>query len=218
MDELRGSSVGALRDGDAESLVRHLHAFIGDVALTEAEWQVGDRLPDPHRPALRRRSGRSSCCSPTCSGASMATVAVNDAGRAASATEATVLGPFFVDGAPLIALGGDIVRRRAGQPCHVSGTVRDIDGDAGRRAHGSRSGSPTRTASTTCSTRAATVAEPRASVRRRRRRVPVLVGEARAVPDPARRAGRRAAAPRPAAVRCGRRTSTSWSARPACAR
>jgi protocatechuate 3,4-dioxygenase beta subunit len=39
-----------------------------------------------------------------------------------------VLGPFFVEGAPEVALGADISAGASGQPCHVSGTVRGTDG------------------------------------------------------------------------------------------
>jgi protocatechuate 3,4-dioxygenase beta subunit len=46
----------------------------------------------------------------------------------ADATEATVLGPFFVDGAPRIANGGDMSFGAPGEPCWVEGTVSDTDG------------------------------------------------------------------------------------------
>jgi hydroxyquinol 1,2-dioxygenase len=48
----------------------------------------------------------------------------------ADATEATVFGPFFVEGSPHIDLGGDIAGGAPGQPCWVEGTVRDTDGRA----------------------------------------------------------------------------------------
>jgi hydroxyquinol 1,2-dioxygenase len=109
-----------------QSLVRHLHAFIGDVALTEAEWQAAigfltrtGQLCDDRRQEFVLLSD--------VLGASMATVAVN-APTDPHATEATVLGPFFVDGSPRIELGGDLSGSAQGQPCHVSGTVRDTDG------------------------------------------------------------------------------------------
>ena len=43
-------------------------------------------------------------------------------------TEATVLGPFHMDGAPRRALGDDICKDGKGIPCHVSGRVTDVDG------------------------------------------------------------------------------------------
>jgi hydroxyquinol 1,2-dioxygenase len=59
-------------------------------------------------------------------GASMQTVAVNNT-ACKNATEATVFGPFFAEGAPLIELGGDTSAGAAGQP-RVQGTVTDTDG------------------------------------------------------------------------------------------
>src|SRR5882672_11255191 len=75
-----------------QSLVRHLHAFVADVGLTEAEWQRGidfltrtGQLCDANRQEFVLLSD--------VLGVSMATVAVNrPAGD--GATEATVLGPF----------------------------------------------------------------------------------------------------------------------------
>jgi hydroxyquinol 1,2-dioxygenase len=60
-------------------------------------------------------------------GVSMQTITVNNAAYA-NATEATVLGPFFVDGSPEIELGGDIAAGASGQPCWVEGTVTDTSG------------------------------------------------------------------------------------------
>ena len=57
----------------------------------------------------------------------MLTVAMNEP-KVPGATEATVFGPFFVDGAPEVSLGGDISRGATGTPCHVSGQVRSTDG------------------------------------------------------------------------------------------
>ena len=47
---------------------------------------------------------------------------------ARDATEATVFGPFFVEGSPDVGLGGDIAGGAAGEPCWVEGTVTDTDG------------------------------------------------------------------------------------------
>ena len=132
------------------------------------------------------------------------------------ATESTVFGPFFVDGrARRSPHGDDIANGAAGEPCWVSGTVADIDGDAGRRARGSTSGRPTRTASTTCS---ADGDEPAgrglAALRRRTGGYWFWSVRPDAVPDP-RTTGRSATcSPRPAAARCAPRTCTSRSTAP----
>jgi hydroxyquinol 1,2-dioxygenase len=60
-------------------------------------------------------------------GASMQTIAINNQAYA-NATEATVFGPFFVTGSPLIGPGGDASGGAAGEPCWVEGTVTGTDG------------------------------------------------------------------------------------------
>ena len=109
------------------SLVRHLHGFIRDVRLTEAEWnaaiafltEVG-HITDDRRQEFILLSD--------VLGASMQTINVNNPAHE-GATEATVFGPFFVDDAPRIENGGDASGGAAGQPCWVEGTVRDTDGN-----------------------------------------------------------------------------------------
>ncbi|MGO8882814.1 MAG: intradiol ring-cleavage dioxygenase [Streptosporangiaceae bacterium] len=109
-----------------QSLVRHLHAFARDIRLTEAEWALAiefltraGHITDDRRQEFILLSD--------VLGLSMLTVAIN-APASAGATDSTVLGPFFVSGAPQIPLGGDIAGGARGQPCHVSGTVRGTDG------------------------------------------------------------------------------------------
>lgn len=119
-----------------ESLTRHLHAFIRDVRLTEQEWNTAiefltdvGHITDDKRQEFVLLSD--------VLGASMQTIAVNNQAYAdaTEATEATVFGPFFVEGAPQIPLGGDIAGDAAGQPCWVEGAVRDTDGNPVPGAH-----------------------------------------------------------------------------------
>ncbi|AKE91330.1 dioxygenase family protein [Rhodococcus aetherivorans] len=110
-----------------QSLTRHLHAFIRDVRLTAAEWNkaiefltaVG-HITDDRRQEFVLLSD--------VLGASMQTIAVNNQAHK-GATDATVFGPFFVDDAPEIPLGGDIAGGATGQPCWIEGTVTDTDGN-----------------------------------------------------------------------------------------
>ncbi|MPY56176.1 dioxygenase family protein [Streptomyces spongiae] len=109
------------------SLTRHLHSFIREVRLTEAEWQyaidfltAAGRITTDHRQEFILLSD--------VLGTSMQTVNVNHE-AAGHVTEATVLGPFFVAGAPVIPLGGDMAFGAPGEPCWVEGTVTDTDGD-----------------------------------------------------------------------------------------
>ncbi|MDB5860732.1 MAG: dioxygenase family protein [Ramlibacter sp.] len=109
------------------SLVQHLHAFARDVKLTEAEWlqgiefltRVGHKTDDKRQEFI--------LLSETL-GLSMLTVAMNN-DKPAGCTEATVFGPFYVEGAPSFDLGEDVARGAAGEPCEVRGHVRGLAGE-----------------------------------------------------------------------------------------
>lgn len=109
------------------SLTEHLHAFIREVRLTQAEWNkaiefltaVG-HISDDKRQEFILLSD--------VFGASMQTVTVNNE-AVAGETESTVFGPFFVEDAPAIEQGGDISGGASGQPCWVEGRVTDTDGN-----------------------------------------------------------------------------------------
>jgi protocatechuate 3,4-dioxygenase beta subunit len=109
-----------------ESLTRHLHAFARDVRLTQEEWEAGidfltrvGHMTDDKRQEFILLSD--------VMGLSMLTVGIN-APVSANATESTVFGPFFVETAPEVPLGGDIAQGAKGRPCWVSGSVRSTDG------------------------------------------------------------------------------------------
>ncbi|HEX4250774.1 MAG TPA: intradiol ring-cleavage dioxygenase [Pseudonocardia sp.] len=112
------------------SLVRHLHGFARDVRLTHEEWEYAvefltrtGHISDDRRQEFILLSD--------VLGLSMLTVGINapTAGSAnAGATESTVFGPFFVDDAPEVPLGGDLAQGAKGVPCYVSGQVRGVDG------------------------------------------------------------------------------------------
>ena len=67
-------------------------------------------------------------------GVSMLVDAINHR-RRSSATETTVLGPFFVKDAPEHARGADISGGMPGDPMLVTGAVNDVERQAGRRRH-----------------------------------------------------------------------------------
>lgn len=103
------------------SLVRHLHAFLRDVELTEAEWAAAiDFLTRTGQKCDAKR--QEFILLSDVLGASMAVIDINHP-TGASATESTVLGPFFVENAPEFARGADISAGAPGEPCHFSGTV-----------------------------------------------------------------------------------------------
>ncbi len=110
-----------------ESLTRHLHAFVREVRLTDGEWEQGiDFLTAVGHITTDRR--QEFVLLSDVLGISMQTVAMNNPAYA-NATEATVFGPFFVNDAPLIEIGGDIAGSAPGEPCWVEGSVKDVFGN-----------------------------------------------------------------------------------------
>ncbi len=112
-----------------QSLVRHLHAFVREVELTEDEWMAGIRfltaagqISDDQRQELILLSDTL--------GVSILVDAINHR-RSAGATDSTVFGPFWVDGAPHHANGTNIARGPeavSGEVAVVHGSVRDAHG------------------------------------------------------------------------------------------
>jgi len=108
------------------SLVRHLHAFIKDIELTQDEWGVAidfltrtGQMCDGNRQEFILLSD--------VLGASMLVDAINHR-RPTGATENTVLGPFHVAGAPEYPMGTDISLDGRGESCLFMGQVKDADG------------------------------------------------------------------------------------------
>jgi protocatechuate 3,4-dioxygenase beta subunit len=109
------------------SLVQHLHEFAREVELTPDEW-IG---------AVQFLTAVGQKCSPTRQefillsdtlGVSMLVDFLNY-GKHANATESTVTGPFFVQGAPEVPVGGSIARPGTpGRPALVTGSVRNAQG------------------------------------------------------------------------------------------
>jgi hydroxyquinol 1,2-dioxygenase len=109
-----------------QALTRHLHAFLQEVRLTEEEWQraiefltAAGHITDDRRQEFILLSD--------VLGASMQVIAINNEAYR-NATEATVFGPFFVEGSSEIQLGGNIAAGAPGEPCWVEGTVTDASG------------------------------------------------------------------------------------------
>ncbi|HEX3802686.1 MAG TPA: dioxygenase [Solirubrobacteraceae bacterium] len=100
-----------------DSLVRHLHGFLRETRLTEEEWRAGIDFLTAAGHITDARRQKFVLLSDVL-GASMQTIAINKAHE--NATEATVLGPFFVEGAPEVELGGDIALGASGEPMRSS--------------------------------------------------------------------------------------------------
>jgi catechol 1,2-dioxygenase len=108
------------------SLVRHLHDFVKDVELTDAEWAK----------AIAFLTATGQKCDPVRQefvllsdvlGVSMLVETINH--RAGGATESTVLGPFHQVESPPRELGEQISLDGKGEPCLVTGRVTGPDGE-----------------------------------------------------------------------------------------
>ena len=108
------------------ALARHLHAFARETRLTEAEWfegvrfltEVGQRCDDRRQEFILLSDVL---------GLSMLVTDMANA-KPEGCTEPTVFGPFHVEGAPRVPLGGDVAQGAPGEPCLVRGRVLGRDG------------------------------------------------------------------------------------------
>ncbi|RZJ26999.1 MAG: hydroxyquinol 1,2-dioxygenase [Haliea sp.] len=109
------------------SLVQHLHAFAREVKLTEAEWLAGINFLTATGKKCDDKRQEFILLSDTL-GLSMLTVAMNN-DKPAGCTEATVFGPFHVEGAPHYEHGDDVANGAAGEACVVRGRVLGLKGE-----------------------------------------------------------------------------------------
>jgi hydroxyquinol 1,2-dioxygenase len=108
-------------------LIKHLHAFVKEVALTEAEWfqaieilTTAGHMSDDKRQEFILFSDTL--------GVSMVVDLISHR-KPDGATESTVFGPFHRLGAPELPAGGNIAHLdESGPPTLVSGRVLDLDG------------------------------------------------------------------------------------------
>jgi protocatechuate 3,4-dioxygenase beta subunit len=109
------------------SLSKHLHAFIKDVRLTEAEWwKAIDYLTRTGHMCDDRRQ-EFILLSDTM-GVSMVVDLISN-GKPLGATESTVFGPFHRDGAKELPEGANMAGDEThGTPCIISGRVLDLQG------------------------------------------------------------------------------------------
>jgi hydroxyquinol 1,2-dioxygenase len=131
LDRVRACADPRLREL-MESLVTHLHAFADEVRLTEEEWHAAidiltraGHITDDKRQEFILFSDAL--------GLSMLVDAINHP-AAGAATEATVLGPFYVPGAPLREYGASLAEQEAGEAAWVHGRVTNLDGTPIARA------------------------------------------------------------------------------------
>ena len=108
------------------SLIIHLHTFIREVELSQEEWALGiqfltraGQICDEKRQELILLSD--------ITGTSMLVDAINHR-LSEGATESTVFGPFYREGAPELPMGATISQDGRGEPAVVTGQVRSTNG------------------------------------------------------------------------------------------
>lgn len=108
------------------SLVKHLHAFAKEVELTQEEWVTGIEFLTATGKLCSKERQEFILLSDTL-GLSMLVDAISHR-RPQGATQNTVLGPFYVEDAPLRAMGDSISLDGKGESCVYEGKVTDLMG------------------------------------------------------------------------------------------
>lgn len=108
------------------SLVSHLHGFAVDVALTQDEWEAGIRFLTDTGVMTDEERQEFILLSDTLG---LSTLVDTIGGVApGTATESTILGPFWAAGSPLREYGASMLEQPGGEPAWVHGCVRDTEG------------------------------------------------------------------------------------------
>lgn len=109
------------------AVVKHLHAFAKEVNLTHEEWLNGLNFLARVGQWTTDARGENILLSDVL-GVSMLTVMLNDK-LPKGATPHTVLGPFHVDDSPELPEGGNMAEGIEGEPCYITGYVRNLKGE-----------------------------------------------------------------------------------------
>jgi protocatechuate 3,4-dioxygenase beta subunit len=112
------------------SLVKHLHSFAKEVRLTDEEWFAGIKFLTDSGDMCSEVRQEFILLSDTLGLSSLVDL-INHAKGDDLATEPTILGPFHVQGSPLLENGASIVTRTLaeGEPAIVRGRVLDVTGN-----------------------------------------------------------------------------------------
>lgn len=108
------------------SLVRHLHGFVREVGLTEAEWIAGIQFLTATGQTCTDRRQEFILLSDTL-GVSTLVDAINNR-KPAGALESAVQGPYYWEGAPERPLGSNLAEGVKGEPAFYSGRALGLDG------------------------------------------------------------------------------------------
>lgn len=109
------------------SLIRHMHDFIREVHLTEEEWFAGIQFLTATGQKCDEKRQEFILLSDTL-GVSMLVDMLNHQ-HTPGATESTVLGPFYVSGAPELQNGANLAEGLPGDPTLFSGRVLTVQGN-----------------------------------------------------------------------------------------
>ena len=110
------------------SLVRHLHDFVREVELTQAEWMAAIEFLVKVGQKTTPERNEFILASDTLGISSLVDMVNNRS--VPGATDTSVLGPFYIDGTrmPTLDLGGDLIGDNEGEPGLVMGRVTTPDG------------------------------------------------------------------------------------------
>ena len=108
------------------SLIRHLHAFISEVEPTEEEWMAGIQFLTKAGQMCDDKRQEFILLSDTM-GVTMLVDAINHR-LPGEATESTIFGPFYREGAEELPMGATISKDGRGEPVVVTGQVLSTDG------------------------------------------------------------------------------------------
>ena len=126
IERLEQGADGRLRE-IMVSLTRHLHGFIREIEPTEEEWLAAIRFLTETGQKCDENRQEFILLSDTL-GASMLIDAINNR-KPGGATESSVLGPFYREGAPDYENGADLAEdETGGERVLVSGKVIDLEG------------------------------------------------------------------------------------------
>ncbi|HEY1721183.1 MAG TPA: dioxygenase [Magnetospirillaceae bacterium] len=110
-----------------QSLIKHVHAFARETALTPEEWFAGIQFLTATGQKCDQERQEFILLSDTL-GLSMMLDAINHRDEAHNVTESSVIGPFYRAGSPIYPNGSAIYSNTEGEPVTVSGTVSSPSG------------------------------------------------------------------------------------------
>ena len=106
--------------------IRHLHAFVREVKLTTEEWQLAMDVFLKTAKVTDDERNEFIIFSDTLGVSSLVDLIREDAGEG---TEASLLGPFYIPGAPELGYGANMLKDNDGMPAIVKGKIADLEGN-----------------------------------------------------------------------------------------